>query len=48
MPELNLVTPVGIDGALGDLKPLGTTFHSVAGSPLTQKEEPLPKGFILA
>lgn len=48
MPELNSVTPVGIDGALGDLKPLGTTFHSVAGSPLTQKEEPLPKGFILA
>lgn len=44
MPELNLVTHVGIDGALGDLKPLGTAVHSVAGSLLTQKEEPLPKG----
>ena len=28
--------------------PLGTTFHPVAGSLLTQKEEPLPKGLILA
>lgn len=48
MPELNLVTPVGIDGALGDLKPLGTTFYSIAGSLLTQKEEPLPKELIPA
>lgn len=48
MPELNSVTPMGIDGALADLKPLGTTFHSVAGSLLTQKEEPLPKELIRA
>ena len=39
---------MGIDGALADLKPLGTTFHSVAGSLLTQKEEPLPKELIRA